>query len=99
MLQQLHVFDAYEKKLGTYSSGMVKKLSLTLAFIGNPKYILLDEPLITIDVSALEVICSIVKKKFKQGISFIITSHQQVHSDQLMFTGIIRAADQRIILV
>jgi ABC-2 type transport system ATP-binding protein len=99
MLQQLHVFNAYEKKLGTYSSGMIKKLSLALAFIGNPKYILLDEPLITIDVSALEVICSIVKKKFEQGISFIITSHQQVHSDQLMFTGIIRAADQRIILV
>jgi ABC-2 type transport system ATP-binding protein len=99
MLRQLHVFDAYEKPLGTYSSGMVKKLSLVLAFIGNPKFILLDEPLITIDVSALEVICSIVRKKFEEGISFIITSHQKVQSDQLMFTGILKATDHRITFV
>jgi ABC-2 type transport system ATP-binding protein len=99
MLQQLHVFDAYEKKLGTYSSGMIKKLSLVLAFIGTPKFILLDEPLITIDVSALEVICSIVKNKFQQGISFIITSHQQISNDQLRFTGTIRASDQHIVFI
>jgi ABC-2 type transport system ATP-binding protein len=99
LLQQLHVFHAYEMKLGTYSSGMIKKLSLVLAFIGAPKFILLDEPFITIDVSALEVICSIIKNKFEQGISFIVTSHQQVHSDQLRFTGTISASDQRIILL
>jgi ABC-2 type transport system ATP-binding protein len=99
LLQQLHVFHAYEMKLGTYSSGMIKKLSLVLAFIGAPKFILLDEPFITIDVSALEVICKIIKNKFEQGISFIVTSHQQVHSDQLRFTGTISASDQRIILL
>ncbi|HEX8332403.1 MAG TPA: ATP-binding cassette domain-containing protein [Segetibacter sp.] len=99
MLQQLHVFHAYEKQLGTYSSGMIKKLSLVLAFIGNPKFILLDEPLITIDVLALEVICNIIKDKFEHGISFIITSHQQVNRDQLMFTGFIKAADQRIMFL
>lgn len=32
-----------------YSSGMVKRLSLLLAFIGNPSLILLDEPLTTLD--------------------------------------------------
>ena len=99
MLEQLHVFDAYKKPLGTYSSGMVKKLSLVLAFIGNPKVILLDEPLITIDASALEVICSIISKKFEEGISFLITSHQKVQGDQLTFTGVLKASDQHITFV
>ncbi len=54
LLQQLNVFDSYQKPLATYSSGMVKKVSLTLAFIGKPKLILLDEPLITIDTKAVE---------------------------------------------
>ena len=31
--------------IGSYSSGMIKKLSLLLAFIGKPSLILLDEPL------------------------------------------------------
>jgi ABC-2 type transport system ATP-binding protein len=99
MLRHLHVFDAYERPLGTYSSGMIKKLSLVLAFIGKPRFILLDEPLITIDVSALEVMCSIVRKKYEEGTSFIITSHQKVQSDQLMFTGILKATDHRITFV
>src|SRR5690348_15710194 len=39
----------YEKPCETYSSGMLKKLSLALAFLGTPKLIILDEPLITLD--------------------------------------------------
>src|ERR1700744_3718215 len=33
-----------DRPIGTYSSGMLKKLSLVLAFLGKPKLILLDEP-------------------------------------------------------
>ncbi|MDB5210200.1 MAG: hypothetical protein JWQ30_1027, partial [Sediminibacterium sp.] len=77
LLDQLHIAGAYTKPLGTYSSGMLKKLSLVLAFTGNPKWILLDEPLITIDTSAVAVICSLINSSWsQQGISFIITSHQ-----------------------
>ena len=99
MLRQLHVFDAYEKPLGTYSSGMIKKLNLVLAFIGNPKFILLDEPLITIDVAALDVVCKIIRQKFEQGISFIITSHQKIQSDQLRFTGELLASEHTITFI
>jgi len=99
MLRQLHVFDAYEKPLGTYSSGMIKKLSLVLAFIGNPGFILLDEPIITIDASALEIICSIISKKFEQGVSFIITSHQKIPVDQLIFSGELLAAEHTITFI
>lgn len=96
LLKQLHVFDAYSKPIGTYSSGMVKKLSLVLAFIGHPKVILLDEPLITIDASAMSSICSIINDSYKKGVSFIITSHQAVQSKQLAFTGSLLAEDKTI---
>ncbi len=96
MLRLLHVFDAYEKPLGTYSSGMIKKLSLVLAFIGKPDFILLDEPLITIDAAALEIICRIIQTSFNEGISFIITSHQKIQNDQLTFTGTMTAAERTV---
>ena len=77
LLKQLHVYDAYTQPLRSYSSGMIKKVSLTLAFIGQPKIILLDEPLITLDPNAVDTICNIIKDKYQEGVSFIITSPSQ----------------------
>lgn len=68
--------DALAKKTGTYSSGMKKKLALVLAFIGRPAWILLDEPLITLDVASVHVVLSMVQEYAQKGIGFIITSHQ-----------------------
>lgn len=96
LLRQLHIYDAYNSRVGTYSSGMVKKLSLVLAFIGSPQLILLDEPLITIDAVAVDAVCNIIKSRFEKGVSFIITSHQKVPGEQLMYTGILKAQDRTI---
>src|SRR5579859_2127412 len=48
-LVALFGMQAYlSSQIGTWSSGMIKKLSLVLAFIGSPRLILLDEPLVTL---------------------------------------------------
>ncbi len=96
LLKQLHVFDAYKQKIGSYSTGMIKKLSLTLAFIGKPALILLDEPLITIDAKAVNVICHSIQEYYRAGVSFIITSHQSVNAEQLDFTGKVVAENKTI---
>jgi ABC-2 type transport system ATP-binding protein len=64
LLDQLHIANVYNKPLGTYSSGMLKKLSLVLAFTGNPTWILLDEPLITLDINSVETICSLINTSY-----------------------------------
>jgi len=66
------------QKTGTYSSGMLKKLSLVLAFIGNPRLILLDEPLITLDTASVHSLTSLIDIERKKGTGLIITSHQEV---------------------
>ena len=66
-------------KIGTYSSGMAKKLSLSLGFLGNPKLILLDEPLITLDVESVAILQKLIEEYYNQGVSFLITSHQEIH--------------------
>jgi len=99
LLQQLHIFNVYTKTVSTYSSGMLKKLSLALAFAGSPKWILLDEPLITIDKNAVETICDIINNKSKTGISFIITSHQHFTDGLLSFSSVLGAANKTITIV
>jgi len=65
-------------RIATYSSGMTKKLSMVLAFMGAPKLILLDEPLITLDTATVESLRAIIKQKLDEGVSFFITSHQDI---------------------
>jgi len=96
MLQQLNILDAYNKKVGTYSSGMLKKLGITLAFIGNPQWILLDEPLVTADVASVTTICNLIQSRHQQGTSFLITSHQAFYAGQLSFTSTLKAANQTL---
>jgi ABC-2 type transport system ATP-binding protein len=76
LIQKFNINSFIKNPIGTYSSGMVKKLSLVLAFIGQPKYILLDEPLVTIDKESVPILYDLVKLYFNKGINFIFTSHQ-----------------------
>ncbi|HYV94167.1 MAG TPA: ABC transporter ATP-binding protein [Chitinophagales bacterium] len=64
-------------KTGTYSTGMLKKLSIVLAFIGRPSVLLLDEPLITIDKGSVHFIYDLMHDFLNQQHGVLIfTSHQ-----------------------
>ena len=76
LVQQFNIQSFIKNPIGTYSSGMVKKLSLVLAFIGQPKYILLDEPLVTIDKESVPILYELIDSHLMNGVNFIFTSHQ-----------------------
>lgn len=84
-------------KIGSYSSGMLKKLSLICAFIGNPDLYILDEPLITIDVASADKLYVLIKEKSLQGKGFLLSSHQEVNSDKLKLAGIFQIIDKQIV--
>lgn len=65
--------------IGTYSSGMLKRLSLCLAFLGSPSLILLDEPFNTLDVDAIDLLKNLIHQRQEEGINFILVSHQDIH--------------------
>jgi ABC-2 type transport system ATP-binding protein len=71
----------YDKACETFSSGMLKKLSLTLAFLGEPKLIILDEPLITLDEQTRNKLVSLVIDYHAKGVTFLISSHQMIDSN------------------
>lgn len=80
--------------VGTYSSGMNKKLSLLLAFIGNTKLIMLDEPLITLEDVFLPLLFSLIKERQAKGTSFLLSSHQPFREDQFKPDGKIVVENQ-----
>lgn len=85
-----------DNRVETYSSGMVKKLSLAIAFLGQPKLILLDEPLITLEDSALPILFQLVRDRVQQGASFLITSHQAFPESELRLTSKVMVENQTV---
>lgn len=85
-----------DNRVETYSSGMVKKLSLTIAFLGQPKLILLDEPLITLEDSALPILFQLVRDRVQEGASFLITSHQAFPESELRLTSKVMVENQTV---
>ena len=71
----------------TYSSGMLKKLSLLLAWLGRPQLVLLDEPLTTLDVETADRLFGFVHEQTRQGVSVWLTSHQDVALTGLPITA------------
>ncbi|GAB4052241.1 ABC transporter ATP-binding protein [Spirosoma litoris] len=70
--------------ISTYSSGMLKKLSLVLAFLGQPSCILLDEPLTTLDVESLPILYSWITSQYQaQQTLFLLSSHQSFEGELL----------------
>lgn len=70
--------------LRVYSSGMLKKLSLLLAFLGNAEVILLDEPLVTIDAESLAIVYTWIADRHAQsGTTFLLSSHQALEIETI----------------
>jgi ABC-2 type transport system ATP-binding protein len=70
--------------IGAYSSGMVKRLSLVLAFIGRPSLITLDEPLVTLDKDCIPLLYQLITTSYQNDkTSFLISSHQDLATGSL----------------
>jgi ABC-2 type transport system ATP-binding protein len=83
--------------VGSYSSGMLKKLSLICALVGDADLFILDEPLITIDILSADKLNNLITEKASKGKSFLISSHQEVSNDQLKLDNVYQIIDKQII--
>lgn len=88
MAAEMNIPSFLNDPVSSYSSGMLKKLSLLLAFAGSPALILLDEPLITLDDAAMPVLYEWVRRfHLQHGVTFCITSHQLIVHGALPLTA------------
>ncbi len=84
----LGVDTFWTQPTGQFSSGMLKKLSLLLAFLGTPRLVLLDEPLTTLDVATAANLFDYIRQlRTEQGVSFLLTSHQDISLTGLPLTA------------
>ncbi|SJN46608.1 ABC transporter, ATP-binding protein [Sphingobacterium faecium PCAi_F2.5] len=76
LIQIFDMKDYLELPLAQYSSGMLKKLSIVLAFIGASKLIILDEPFITLDPLSSKILEQWICDSRNKDFGIIFSSHQ-----------------------
>ncbi len=85
-----------KKRLNHLSGGMKQKVSAALAFLFNPKVLVLDEPTAGLDPVSNEVFKQKLKKSIQEGKLVIITSHILSDLDEItthvvyLMDGVIR---------
>lgn len=68
--------DVGKKTVKEFSLGMKQRLGLAIALLGNPEFLVLDEPINGLDPEAIkEVRDTIIKINKERGVTFLISSH------------------------
>lgn len=86
LIELFNMKEYANSNIETYSTGMIKKLSLAIALLGSQQLIVLDEPLITLDPIALTSLCTYIIEKYKNDeTTFLLSSHQELDSRLLLY--------------
>lgn len=80
----------------TFSSGMLKKVSLAMAFLGKPTVLILDEPLITLDDEARSVLVQLVLDA--RDTIVLVSSHQTAELPALNIKTTFRILHQKLVV-
>ncbi|MEJ7646613.1 MAG: ATP-binding cassette domain-containing protein [Chryseolinea sp.] len=101
MLMGWFGIDRFQHKAcASCSSGMIKKVSLALAFLGNPRVIILDEPLITLDEESRQMLSALVRKYItEKHVAFLLSSHQIVDDSFITLRGSYEIARQTLVAI
>ncbi|KAI8053070.1 hypothetical protein BDF22DRAFT_655742 [Syncephalis plumigaleata] len=82
LLADVHLTDKQHQQVWTYSGGMKRKLSVAVAFLGDPKVVLLDEPTTGMDVYTRKQIWQLIQDS-KKGRAIVLTTHSMEEADAL----------------
>jgi len=84
LYHQFGIQNFLDKRMSTLSGGTTQKVSATLAFLFNPKVMILDEPTAGLDPIAAEILKEKIIKEKKNGKLILITSHILSELDELI---------------
>jgi len=90
-LHIVHLTDAADRLVKTYSSGMKQRLGLALALLADPELLILDEPTNGLDPAGIHEMRDLICGLPAQGITVFLSSHLLNEVEQVAtHIGIIR---------
>ncbi|MEL7502665.1 MAG: ATP-binding cassette domain-containing protein [Cyanobacteria bacterium J06554_6] len=83
MIDLLEIEDYADKKSGTYSGGIKKRLDLAAGLLHQPDVLVLDEPTVGLDIESRSAVWRFLRQLRADGTTILITSHYLEEVDAL----------------
>jgi ABC-2 type transport system ATP-binding protein len=84
LLEQMHVADAADRPVKTYSGGMRRRLELAVGIVHSPKILFLDEPTLGLDPQGRAGFWEYIQQLRKDlGLTVFLTTHYLDEADNL----------------
>ena len=75
LIEHFEIGDWVDKRTEEYSQGMRQRITITAAFLHDPKTIIIDEPMVGLDPRSARIVKDSLKEKSKQGVSIFMSTH------------------------
>ena len=75
LLKKLDIYSAKDRKIKTYSKGMLQKVGIAQALIHNPEFVILDEPMAGLDPDSRLYVGELIQELANQGVTVFFSSH------------------------
>ncbi len=83
LLEVLDLHSYADKKTGTYSGGLKRRLDLAAGLLHQPEVLVLDEPTVGLDIESRVVVWDFLRQLRASGTTILITSHYLEEVDAL----------------
>jgi ABC-2 type transport system ATP-binding protein len=82
LLEVLGLAKVGDKKVGTFSGGMKRRVNLAIGIIHQPAILFLDEPTVGVDVQSRNAIIRYLQELNQAGTTIIYTSHHMSEAEE-----------------
>jgi ABC-2 type transport system ATP-binding protein len=83
LLEEFDLVDAADRRAGTYSGGMKRRLDLAVSMIERPALLFLDEPTTGLDPRSREQVWATVTRLVAEGVTILLTTQYLEEADRL----------------
>jgi ABC-2 type transport system ATP-binding protein len=83
LLDLVGLDKARDRRLATYSKGMLQRVGLAQALIHDPKLVVLDEPTAGVDPAGSREICDLIMDLKRRGITVLLSSHLLAQAQEI----------------
>jgi ABC-2 type transport system ATP-binding protein len=83
LLEQFDLTDAADRRAGTFSGGMRRRLDIAMSLIGSPSIVFFDEPTTGLDPQSRNGMWETIKTLAKNGTTVFLTTQYLEEADQL----------------
>ncbi len=83
LVEKMEMEDHIDRRAKKYSGGMIRRVSMLMALISDPKIALLDEPTVAMDPKSRRAVWDFIRELKRQGKTVILTTHYMEEAQEL----------------